>query len=277
MTPARTTDNPPPPGVDPTRPSIARAYDAALGGKDNYEIDRQVVREITAAAPAVFDMAWANRNFLIRVVRFLAHQAEIDQFIDCGSGLPTAENTHQVVQRINPRARVVYVDNDPDVLTHGGALLKSAGHAFMAAADIFQPSEVLGHELVRTHLDLTKPVALLQISTLHHHVGDRGRPAEIMKEYVDALAAGSFVAVAHFTDPENEYTPTARNLEKAFKEGPLGSGTFRTIAEIEALFPGLEMIPPGVVPCVKWWPDGPPVKPPTEADYLVAGGVGRKP
>ncbi|PSL08268.1 S-adenosyl methyltransferase [Haloactinopolyspora alba] len=266
-----------PAGVDPRRPSIARVYDAALGGKDNYEVDRKVLAELEQVVPTVLDLAWTGRNFLIRVARFLADQTDVHQFIDCGSGLPTAENTHQVVQRVNPDARVIYIDNDPVVLAHGRALLEDNDRTFLADADLFEPEQVFANEHVNKHLDLTEPIALLHISTLHHHVGDRHRPAEIMKEYVDRLPSGSFVAIGHFADPENEYTQKARDFERILVEGDLGSGTFRTLSEIEELFPGLEMMSPGVVQAVDWWPDGPKLKAPDETHQLFAGGVGRKP
>ena len=117
--------------VDTTKASIARVYDAALNGKDNYEIDREVVRRLEQIAPEIGRFTWDHRNFLIRVTRFIATQAGITQFLDCGSGLPTAENTHQVAQRIQPDARVVYVDNDPVVLAHGRALLVENDHTHL--------------------------------------------------------------------------------------------------------------------------------------------------
>jgi S-adenosyl methyltransferase len=266
----------PPPGVDPTRASIARVYDAALGGRDNYEIDRKVVAEIDRVLPAT-SIAWANRNFLIRAARFVANQTGISQFLDCGSGLPTMENTHQVVQRINPEARVIYIDNDPVVLAHGRALLADNDRTSFADADIFDPQEVFDSQPVRTHIDWTEPVALFQIGTLHHYTGERHRPAEIMKEYVDALPSGSYVAISHFFDPENEYSAGARKMENIFLHSPLGSGTFRTKSEIEDLFPGLEMVAPGVVECVKWRPDARDSSEPTEGERYIACGVGRKP
>jgi hypothetical protein len=147
-------------------------------------------------APEVNDLAWSNRKVLTRVVRFLADQGGIRQFLDCGSGLPTAENTHQIARRIHPSTRVVYVDNDPAVLAHGAALLSNDDLSHITAADIFQPEQVLGDETVRSHLDFSKPLALLQVGTLHHYVANDG--AELMRHYVDALASGSFVVVAHF-------------------------------------------------------------------------------
>jgi SAM-dependent methyltransferase len=266
-----------PVGVDPTRASIARVYDAFLLGKDNYEIDREVLHKVQKAAPEAQDLAFENRGFLIRACRFLASQTGITQFLDCGSGLPTAENTHQVVQRINPDIQVVYVDNDPVVLAHGRALLEENENTHFVAEDIFEPQRILGNEVVRQHIDFTEPVALLQMGTLHHFNGDPARPAEIMKEYIDALPSGSFVAISHFFDPDDEDSATARKMEDFFLHSPMGSGTFRKQAEIEGLFPGLEMVPPGVVRCADWWPDGPRLKELNVAQRTIAGGIGRKP
>lgn len=164
-----------PVGVDTTRASIARVYDAALNGKDNYEVDRAVLDQVRTVAPQVNDLAWANRDFLIRVCRFLA-RAGVDQYLDLGSGLPTAENTHQVVQRVNPGSRVVYVDNDPSVLVHAQALLANNSRTRIAEADIFRPLEVLGNTAVRAELDFTRPLALLHIGTLHHYLGEDAPP-----------------------------------------------------------------------------------------------------
>ncbi|MFB9684043.1 SAM-dependent methyltransferase [Amycolatopsis plumensis] len=264
-------------GVDPTRASIARVYDAFLLGKDNYEIDREVLHKVQKAAPEAQDLAFENRGFLIRACRFLASQTGITQFLDCGSGLPTAENTHQVVQRINPEIKVVYVDNDPVVLAHGRALLEENENTHFVAEDIFEPQRILEHEVVRQHIDFSQPVALLQMGTLHHFNGPDERPAEIMKEYIDALPSGSFVAISHFFDPEDEDSATARKMEDFFLHSPMGSGTFRTQKQIEDLFPGLEMVPPGVVRCADWWPDGPRLKDLNVAQRTIAGGIGRKP
>ena len=266
-----------PVGVDPTRASIARVYDAFLLGKDNYEIDREVLHKVQKAAPEAQDLAFENRGFLIRACRFLASQTGITQFLDCGSGLPTAENTHQVVQRINPDIQVVYVDNDPVVLAHGRALLEENENTHFVAEDIFEPQRILENEVVRQHIDFSEPVALLQMGTLHHFNGDPERPAEIMKEYIAALPSGSFVAISHFFDPDDEDSATARKMEDFFLHSPMGSGTFRKQAEIEGLFPGLEMVPPGVVRCADWWPDGPRLKELNVAQRTIAGGIGRKP
>jgi len=265
-----------PAGVDPNRASIARVYDAALGGGDNYEIDRDVLQRIAVTTPEVNDFAVVNRAFLIRVCRFLATQTGIGQFLDCGSGLPTAENVHQVVQRLDPERRVVYIDNDPVVLAHGRALLEENEHTALMSADIFDSQEVLEHPVVGKHIDFSEPVAFLQLASLHHYEGSREGPGQIMKEYIDALAPGSCVVISHFLDPENEYTEVARNVEDHLRNSPLGSGTFRTKAEIEELFDGLELLEPGVTLCADWWPDGPRLKELNPAEHCVAGGVAFK-
>ncbi|WP_189057531.1 SAM-dependent methyltransferase [Longimycelium tulufanense] len=264
-------------GVDPTRASIARVYDAFLGGKDNYEIDRQVFQSVQKVAPEAQELALENRGFLIRACRFLAGQAGISQFLDCGSGLPTAENIHQVVQRINPDARVVYIDNDPVVLAHGRALLEENDRTHFVSADIFHPEEILENQEIRQYLDFSEPLAFLQLGTLHHYDGPRERPARIMREYVDALPSGSYIAISHFLDPENEHSELARRMEHVFLHSPMGSGTFRTRAELLELFCGLELVDPGLTFCAEWWPDGPRTRPLSPVQQSIAGGVARKP
>ncbi|HVV09814.1 SAM-dependent methyltransferase [Amycolatopsis sp.] len=271
-----------PVGVDPTRPSIARIYDGFLGGKDHYEVDRVVMRKINEAVPEAVDIARGNRGFLNRACRFLSAQTRIEQYLDCGSGLPTAENTHQIVQRTNPDARVVYVDNDPVVLAHGRALLEENENVHITEADIFDPATVLKNPVVSAHLDLSEPAVLLHVGTLHHLEGDGG-PA-VMQQYIDALASGSYVVFSHFLDPETpELTEIAKKIEAILVQGPMGAGRFRTRDEIVAMLPGLEIIKPNattgpdLVPCDEWWPDGPRLSPLSGAAHCIGGIVARKP
>jgi len=262
--------------VDTTKASVARVYDAFLNGKDNYEIDREVLRRVQQVAPEATQLGWDNREFLIRTTRFIATQTGITQYLDCGSGLPTAENTHQIVQRICPDARVVYVDNDPVVLAHGRALLEENDQTHLVEADIFVPGQVLDNEVVHKYLDFSQPVALYQCGTLHHYSGERP-PGDIMAQYIDALPSGSYVALSHFFDPEStEYSSLARKMEDIFLHSPMGSGWFRTRSEIESMFPGLDLVEPGLVLCSDWWPDGPRVKPMVPVQYCIVGAVGRK-
>ncbi|MBV9013141.1 MAG: SAM-dependent methyltransferase [Pseudonocardiales bacterium] len=264
--------------IDTSKACIARVYDAFLNGKDNYEIDREVLRRVQQVSPEAMRLGRDNRDFLIRVTRFIASQTGITQFIDCGSGLPTAENTHQVAQRIQPDARVVYIDNDPVVLAHGRALIEENDQTHFSAADIFQPDRVINDKIVRRYFDFSQPIALFQLGTLHHYDGERS-PQSIMAEYIDALPSGSYVAISHFFDPETdpELSQLARKAEQAFLHSPMGTGRFRTRAEIEGMFPGLELVEPGLVRCVDWWPDGPHLKPLDPIQYCIAGAVGCKP
>jgi S-adenosyl methyltransferase len=272
-----------PVGLDPTRASVARVYDFLLGGKDNYEIDRQTAAELASALPDVVDLAKENRAFLIRVARFVAHQTGVTQYLDLGSGLPTAENTHQIVQRINPESKVVYVDHDPVVLAHGRALLEENEQTRLLGGDIFDPRSILDNDLVGTHLDFTQPIALFCLATLHHHKGERHEPAQIMREYIEALPSGSYVAISHILDPQSEDSEAMQRFEEAVANGSLGGATPRTRSEIRELFDGLEMVEPNaateprIVELVNWWPDGPQLKALTVAQRLFAGGIGRKP
>jgi SAM-dependent methyltransferase len=271
-----------PVGVDPSRPSIARVYDGFLGGKDHYAVDRAVMEKISTAVPEAVDIARGNRSFLNRVCRFLATQTDLNQYLDCGSGLPTAENTHQIVQRANKEAVVVYVDNDPVVLAHGRVLLENNQLTHIIEADIFKPATLLEHEVVRKRIDFSEPVALLHVGTLHHLEGDGA--AAVMQEYIDALPSGSYVVLSHFYDPEiPELTDVAKKIEKVLVDGPMGAGRFRTKSQIEAMLPGLEIVrpnaltEPGLVPCYEWWPDGPILKPVSRAAQCIAGMVARVP
>ncbi|MEU7785630.1 SAM-dependent methyltransferase [Amycolatopsis sp. NPDC049159] len=270
-----------PVGVHPDRPSIARIYDGFLGGNNYYEVDRVVMEKIRAAVPEAVDIARGNRGFHNRALRMLAAQTGIRQFLDCGSGLPTAENTHQIVQRIDKDHTVVYVDNDPVVLAHGRALLVENDFTHMVEADIFQPEAVLGNEDVRQHIDFTEPVALLHVGTMHHFEGDGA--VDVMRAYIDALAPGSYVVLSHFFDPEvPELTEIAKRIEQILVQGPLGAGRFRTRAEIEGMLPGLEFVQPnatsapGLAVCDEWWPDGPRLTPLSGSAKCVAGIVGVK-
>jgi SAM-dependent methyltransferase len=263
--------------VDSSRASIARVYDAILGGKDNYAVDRQVVDDVLRIAPESPLVAKALRRWLVRVVRYLARSG-VDQFLDCGSGLPTAENTHQVAQFHNPEATVVYVDIDPIVAAHGRALLEENDRTHVVRADLTRPRELLASPGVARHLDFDRPVALIQCASLHH-VDDEHEPAKIMAEYVDALCPGSYVALTHWLDPEDggEGTALARRKEAAYRNSSMGTGRYRTRGEIMAMLDGLELLEPGLVELDQWWPGGPALTPPSLVERLILGAVGRKP
>jgi trans-aconitate methyltransferase len=264
------------PRFDTNTPSVARIYDAMLGGRDNYEVDRQVYRQTVEIEPNIATYAVELRRWLVRAVRFLAEGAGIDQFLDCGSGLPTAENTHQVVQRINPEARVLYVDHDPMVVAHARAILDENDHTEVLEADLRYPAELLSHPLVTSHLDLTRPIALIQNATLHH-VRDEDDPWQIMAGYLDGLMPGSYVAISHFLDPEDggRQSEVTKALRARYRAA-VGSGTPRNRARITAFFDGLELVEPGLVRFVDWWPDGPHLAPLPDILDLGLAGVGRK-
>lgn len=253
-------------------------YDCFLGGKDNYDVDRQVFEQVNRVAPQMSSLARAHRDWLIRVTRFLVGTAGIDQFLDCGAGLPTAENTHQAAQRMNSEARVIYVDNDPVVAAHGRALLEENDRTQLVMADLTEPDRVLDHPVVRKVIDFDRPLALIQCSTIHH-VPDALRPREIMQRYIERLPAGSYLALTHFYDPQDggAASDLARFVEDVFSKSSMGSGFFRSRAEIEALFGDLEFVEPGIARLRDWWPDGPHLAPPSAADEVLIGGVARKP
>jgi SAM-dependent methyltransferase len=252
-----------------TRPSIARVYDAILGGKDNYAADRAVAAETQRIVPEIRDVAMENRAFLARGVRHMAG-AGIRQLLDLGSGLPTQQNTHQIARRAAPGTTVVYVDNDPMVHAHGRALLVDDDRTSVVTADLRDPKSVLDHPEVREAIDFGRPVGLMLLAVVHH-LDDAEAPAEIVRAYLDALAPGSFLFLTHFC----ANGPEAIALEHALLSD-LGTGRFRGEAEITEYFDGLELVPPGVVPLPLWRPREPVREPLTVAQTLVLGGLGRK-
>jgi hypothetical protein len=264
------------PEVDTSRVSVARSYDAALGGKDNFAVDREALRRQMEVFPAAPLVAKANRRWLVRVVGYLADRAGMDQFLDLGSGLPTAENTHEVAQRYRKDATVVYVDHDPAVNAYGRALLENDETTFVATADLTEPDEVLALPEVRK-LEFDRPLVLMQCGTLHH-VSDEVGPERIMQRYVDALPSGSHVVLSHFWDPADGSgdAALAREYERVVTS-EVQSGWWRSSERILAMLPGLELLEPGLVPLNDWWPAGPQLEPPHEGESLIAGCVARKP
>lgn len=267
-----------PVGVDTARASIARVYDATLGGKDNYDIDRLVRDKVAEIAPRQSDVARMNRQWLHRVVRYLSGPAGIDQFLDIGAGLPTVGNTHEIAQQQNRTATVVYVDNDPVCNIHGRVLLEKDDYTYFVPADLTEPNTLLAHPEVVEQLDLTRPLALILCGILHH-VDDELDPAGIMRQYVRAIPPGSYVAITHFWDPADgtEAHDMAIQLQERFIKAGLGSGWYRTRAEIAALFADLELLEPGLVELDDWWPMGPALEPRCTEKRLLLGGVGYKP
>lgn len=264
--------------IDTTKASIARVYDAFLGGKDHYQVDQAAFQKVEAIAPEAARSARMVRQWLIRVSRYLAGQAAIEQFLDCGAGLPSAENTHHSVQGVNPEATVIYVDNDPMVSAHGRALLEENERTHFCVADLTQPKTVLEHPTVVQHLNKNKPIGLILCAAIHH-VSDEQDPRQVVRTYIDALPSGSYLALSHFFDPENdEDSPLARQIEQLFlQEDSMGTGWFRTREQIASYFDGLELVEPGITELYNWWPDGPETHERGQTDHLLIGAVGRKP
>lgn len=259
-----------PPGIDPTKPSIARAYNVVLGGKDNFAVDRQVVGEMLKIVPELPQVATYNRQILIRGVRYLAAEAGIRQFLDLGSGLPTAENTHQAAQQVVPDAHVVYVDNDPLVLAHGRAMLAENDKTAVVTADLRDPAAILAHPEVNRLIDFSQPVGVMLVGILHH-LHDDEDPQGIARAYMDAVPSGSYLFMTAFC----RSFPEAAELEQTYLS-VLGTGRFRTKEQLQSFFGDLEMVEPGLVYLPEWRPQEPVPDEMTVAEKLMAGGIGRK-
>jgi S-adenosyl methyltransferase len=239
-----------PPGVDPARPSTARVYDYLLGGEHNFESDRAAAEMLKSRAPELVDSAWANRGFHQRAARWIALQG-VRQFIDIGSGLPTVGNTHEVVRRVAPNARVVYIDNDPMVLAYGQALLGDDRNATVILADIRDPEAVLGHAGLRGLIDFTEPVGLL-ITAVLHFISDENDPPGLISRYMAALAKGSYLALSHMTADQKPALAVQTLVEVGLRAA--GGGYLRSKTEVRELFDGLEIVAPypGADPDLTW-------------------------
>lgn len=232
-------------GIDTSKPSPARVYDYLLGGKDNYPADRRTAEDIVSRWPFLRTSALHNRAFAVRAVHHLARETGVTQFIDLGSGLPTVDNVHEVAQRLNSDARIVYIDNDPIVLAHGRALLRDAPNTIYHEADVRDAQVVL--QQASEFLDLSLPVAVLCTSVLTYVPED---PAAVMAPYVQAMAPGSYLVIAHNT---SDGTPTELldEIRESFREGMHP----RPAAQLRAIFDGLDFVPPGLVDILRWKPD----------------------
>jgi SAM-dependent methyltransferase len=270
-----TTQRPAPNGIDVTTPNVARIYDYLLGGKDNFAVDREAAKHLLQAAPYLRTIARDNRAFIGRAVRYLAGEAGIRQFLDLGGGLPTQTNVHQMAWRVAPDARVVYVDNDPVVWSHGQALLADGNQVVMVLADLREPGAVLDHPDTARLLDLSKPVAVLCASVLHF-VPDEAEPHRIIAEYRDRIAPGSYLAISHGTTgtPENDPEDTVGGVTSVYRDASAQLHV-RSLADIQRFFDGFDLIDPGVSWTTEWRPD-PDVSAASQLRSLLAG-VGRKP
>ena len=253
-----------PEGVDPTLPSVARIYDYLIGGKDNYAADRTAARQFVELVPEVPKIARANRDFLVRCVRFLA-QAGVRQFIDLGAGIPTSPNVHEVARRAQPGAHVVYVDHDPVVVSHAAALMATNDATSAVTGDLRAVDDVLGK--ARKMLDFTKPVGLLFVGCLHH-ILDSEDPAGIVAKYLAALAPGSYLVISHST---NEFSAEkmSANAEMADQSGTVLVP--RSKEAILAMFNGHELVDPGLVLVSYWRPEGGDPGPDADKAWVYGG------
>jgi hypothetical protein len=261
--------------VDESRVHSARRYNYWLGGKDNFAVDRESAEMIAAAFPTVRTMAVENRGFLRRATTFLARDAGVRQFVDIGTGLPTADNTHEVAQRVAPESRVVYMDNDPMVLTHARALLTSSpeGRTEYLEADLREPHRILEAIKASDTIDLNQPVALMLIAVLHF-VRETAEAARIVRVLLDALPSGSYLVASNATVDFSDDEAAARY------RGMIDAGQVdaypRTKREMGEIFAGLEVLEPGFVAVSEWRAADEPLPRPEPGQVAVYGAVGRK-
>jgi S-adenosyl methyltransferase len=261
--------------LDTTVAHPARRYNYWLGGKDHFAADRESGDQLEKHFPKVRAGALANRALLQRATRFLAAEAGIRQFLDIGTGLPTADNTHEVAQSVAPDSRIVYVDNDPMVMVHARALLTSSpeGRTAYIEADLNDPDRILADPVVAATLDLSRPVGLMLIAVLHFIHGD-GAAKPIVRRLMDALPSGSYLVATHATSDFG--TPEQQALYRQLIESGQSDVWTRPKDEFADLFDGLELVEPGVVPASEWRP-APGAVIPERSDINVWTAVGRKP
>ena len=267
-----------PVGVDISRPAPARIYDYMLRGDNHFETDVMAAERILSAVPEIRDCAWTNRGFHQRAAKWIAERG-VHQFIDIGSGLPTVGNTHEVVQKVTPGARVVYVDNDPMVAEQGSRLLAEDQTTRVICADLREPGAILDHPEVAQLIDFSAPTGLL-LTAVMMFVSDASDPWGLVARYVGALAGGSYLALSHLTD---DYKPpvTAERFRAVF-DSATERLYFRSGAGIARFFDGLEMVPPydGAQPDICYtgvWGAEDPVLADSEGARWLYCGVARKP
>ncbi|WP_049556211.1 SAM-dependent methyltransferase [Nonomuraea sp. SBT364] len=244
--------------INPNVPSVARMYDYYLGGKDNFPADREaaerIVRLARESGSDIREVARANRGFLIRGVRHLA-EAGVRQFLDIGTGLPTQDNVHQVVQRVTPEAKVVYVDNDPIVLSHARALLADNPGTVIVAGDLREPGYVLKE--AAGHLDFSRPVAVVVAAVLHF-VQDDAEAERIVRALRGPLVPGSHLMISHaYIEPGQGEADRADEVRGVYRRSTSGALAWRDRETVRAYFDGLDLLDPGVVPAQRWRDDDP--------------------
>ena len=256
-----------PPQLDTSEAHSARVWNYLLGGKDNFAADRAAGDLVLTAFPGIAHVAKVQRRFLARAVRYLAAEAGVTQFLDIGTGLPTANNTHQVAQSVAPESKIVYVDNDPLVLAHARALLTSSpeGSCDYLDADIRNPEAIL--ETAATLLDFTQPVALMLMGIMGHFTDDEAYP--IVSRLQAGLPSGSYFALYDGADTNEAFN----QAQQGYNDSGAVPYYLRSPEQFRRYFEGLDLVEPGVVPLVQWRPD-----PDTEqAEIYSYCGVARKP
>jgi hypothetical protein len=254
------------PKLDTSVPQTARIWNYLLGGKDNFAVDRAVGDQIIEAMPHFAEAAVLSRRYLVRAVQFLAGEAGVRQFLDVGTGLPTADNTHEVAQRVAPESRIVYVDNDPLVLAHARALLTTSpeGVTSYVDADLYDPGAIV--DAASKLLDFDRPVGLMLMGVLGHVESD-DEAKSIIDRLMATMAPGSYLAMYDGSDVDPDIAEAARiwNLSANPKYH------LRSPDRIRALFDGLELVEPGVVPVTRWRPDAEAAAAPAIAQYCAVG------
>lgn len=258
--------------IDVTVPSVARMYDYLLDGKDNYPADRSATEQLLEQVPSMKVLALNNRQFLRRVVRVLAEDYGIKQFVDHGSGLPTQDNVHEIVRRIHPDARVVYVDNDPIVLAHGRALLEQNENTAVIQADFRNTESIWDSPEVKRLIDRNEPIAALFVSVLHCIKGTDD-PAGVVARVRDRLPVGSFLVVCQLVSDK----PEVRRGVTEFMAASTGDnwGEVREESDVHRYLEGLELLEPGLVEVSTWRTDSDLQPEQPSFEWIEFGGVGR--
>ena len=257
--------------IDPDTPSPARIYDFWLGGSHNFAADREVGRRTAEAMPQLPVAARANRAFLGRVVHHLVADLGVDQLLDLGSGVPTAGNVHEVARAANPGTRVVYVDVDPVAIAHARTLLEDVDGCEAILADLRNPGAVLDHPLLRTTIDLGRPVAVMMFAVLHF-IPDDGSPELIVRDFMDAVPDGSYLAISHGV-PDVHDPGAQQDAARSYAARTGIPFIARTPEEVGRLLGPLKPVPPGLISIDEWMPD--PLTTPRD-NPLAYGGIAQK-
>jgi SAM-dependent methyltransferase len=260
-----------PPGIDTGEANSARVYDWWLGGEHNFRADQDAARAMIAIEPNARGIARANRAFLGRAVRFLAAEAGIRQFLDIGSGIPTANNVHQVAQATAPGSRVVYADVDDIAVAHSRLILDDNPDATVLQADLRDPASILSDPETQLLLDFTRPVAVL-LAAVVHFLDDADNPEQIVATLRDALAPGSYLVISHAC---RDAMPAAGAVETVYRSRVASRGRARTREEIARFFDGFDLVDPGLAWITQWRPDRPEDVPDHPENLWFLVGIGR--